>query len=125
MFLQGADWILNLNPPRHSRIRSLLARAFTARRVAGLGSRGRPRGSRPVEVARDLACVFEHRRGVFRFDSPVQFTSRMGYDTAVGGVPVSRGTGVVTLLGAGNRERAPVLPRLTLRYPMAAPGSCG
>lgn len=39
VFVQGADWILNLNPPRHQRIRSLIARAFTARRVAGLGHR--------------------------------------------------------------------------------------
>ena len=36
VLIQGADWILNLNAPRHSRIRSLIARAFTARRVAGL-----------------------------------------------------------------------------------------
>ena len=36
VFVQGADWILNLNGPRHARIRSLMARAFTARRVAGL-----------------------------------------------------------------------------------------
>ena len=36
VFVQAADWILNLNGPRHSRIRSLMARAFTARRVAGL-----------------------------------------------------------------------------------------
>jgi cytochrome P450 len=36
VFIQGADWILNLNAPRHSRIRSLIARAFTARRIAGL-----------------------------------------------------------------------------------------
>ena len=36
VFVQGMDWILNLNAPRHSRIRSLIARAFTARRVAGL-----------------------------------------------------------------------------------------
>jgi len=36
VFVQGTDWILNLNAPRHSRIRSLIARAFTARRVAGL-----------------------------------------------------------------------------------------
>jgi cytochrome P450 len=41
---------------------------------------------------------------VLRFDSPVQLTSRLGYDTKVGGVPVSPGTGVVTLLGAGNRD---------------------
>ena len=41
---------------------------------------------------------------VLRFDSPVQLTSRLGYDTTVGGVPVSPGTGVVTLLGAGNRD---------------------
>ncbi len=41
---------------------------------------------------------------VLRFDSPVQLTSRIGYDTDVGGVPVSEGTGVVTLLGAGNRD---------------------
>jgi len=36
VFVQGADWILNLNPPRHQRIRSLIARAFTPRRIAGL-----------------------------------------------------------------------------------------
>src|SRR5215469_9911794 len=36
VFVQGADWILNLNPPKHWRIRSLMARAFTARRIAGL-----------------------------------------------------------------------------------------
>ncbi|HUA31287.1 MAG TPA: cytochrome P450 [Streptosporangiaceae bacterium] len=36
VFVQSADWLLNLNEPRHSRIRRLIARAFTARRVAGL-----------------------------------------------------------------------------------------
>src|SRR5262245_54899977 len=36
VFVQAMDWILNLNAPRHSRIRSLIARAFTAGRVAGL-----------------------------------------------------------------------------------------
>ena len=248
VLIQGADWILNLNAPRHSRIRSLMARAFTARRVAGLepaiarmadelldamADHGADGGaiefmhdfaySLPVTViceligipeadregfrpvARDLAGVFElndmatlpainaaavellayftglaaQRRAVprddlisdllavsdsgdgrltdaellhnltlllvagfetttnllgnglqiilqdpsagrtvgdgsvppaafveevLRFDSPVQLTSRAGYDTHVGGVPVSQGTGVVTLLGAGNRD---------------------
>jgi cytochrome P450 len=36
VFVQGADWILNLNGPKHARIRSLIARAFTPRRIAGL-----------------------------------------------------------------------------------------
>jgi cytochrome P450 len=36
VFIQAADWLLNLNGERHSRIRRLIARAFTARRVAGL-----------------------------------------------------------------------------------------
>ncbi len=248
VFVQGADWILNLNAPRHPRIRSLMARAFTARRIAGLepamarmadelldamADRGADgsviefmhdfafllpvtviceligipetdrEGFRPV--ARDLAGVFEltdaetlpainaaavdllayftglaaKRRGVpgddllsdllavsnsddgrltdaellhnltlllvagfetttnllgnglqvilqdpaageavrdgslppsafveevLRFDSPVQLTSRSGYDTTVRGVPVSPRTGLVTLLGAGNRD---------------------
>jgi len=247
-FVQGADWILNLNPPRHSRIRSLMARAFTARRIAGLepaiarmaddlldamADRGADggvvefmhdfayllpitviceligipeedrEGFRPV--ARDLAGIFElndietlpsinaaavellayftglaaRRRAspgddllsdllavsdaedgrltdaellhnltlllvagfetttnllgnglqiilqdppageavrdgsvppaafvqeVLRFDSPVQLTSRIGDGTSVNGVPVSPGIGVVTLLGAGNRD---------------------
>jgi cytochrome P450 len=35
-YVQVADWLLNVNEPRHARIRSPLARAFTARRVAGL-----------------------------------------------------------------------------------------
>jgi cytochrome P450 len=248
VFIQGADWILNLNAPRHSRIRSLIAHAFTARRIAGLepaiatmaddlldtmadrGADGTAvefmqdfayllpvtviceligipeadrEGFRPI--ARDLAGVFElndietlpainaaavellayftalaaERRAdprddllsdllavsgagdgrltdaellhnltlllvagfetttnllgnglqiilqdppageavrdgsippaafveeVLRFDSPVQLTSRVGYDTNVGSVPVSQGTGVITLLGAGNRD---------------------
>jgi cytochrome P450 len=41
---------------------------------------------------------------VLRFDSPVQLTSRVGYDTVVAGVPVTRQTEVATLLGAGNRD---------------------
>lgn len=248
VFVQGMDWILNLNAPRHPRIRSLMARAFTARRVAGLqpaiarmaddlldamadrGADGSAvefmhdfayllpvtviceligipeadrEGFRPV--ARDLAGVFEfddvealpainaaavellayftalaaQRRAVprgdlisdllavsdsgdgrltdaellhnltlllvagfetttnllgnglqvilqdpsageavrngsvppsafveevLRYDSPVQLTSRVGYDTNVRGVPVSEGVGVVTLLAAGNRD---------------------
>jgi cytochrome P450 len=248
VFIQGADWILNLNAPRHSRIRSLLARAFTARRVAGMrpaieamadelldaladrGADGSPvefmqdfayllpvtviceligipegdrAGFRPL--ARDLSGVFEmhdvaalptintaavellayftglaaQRRAdprddllsdllaisdagdgklsdaellhnmtlllvagfetttnllgnglqialerpraaaavadgsvsaaafveeVLRFDSPVQFTSRYGYDTKVGDVAVSAQTELMTMLGAGNHD---------------------
>src|SRR5215472_6260081 len=36
VFVQAMDWILNLNGPKHARIRSLMARTFTARRVANL-----------------------------------------------------------------------------------------
>ncbi len=36
VLVQGMDWILNLNGSKHARIRSLIARAFTARRVAAL-----------------------------------------------------------------------------------------
>jgi cytochrome P450 len=36
VFVQAADWILNVNGAKHARVRSLIARAFTARRVAGL-----------------------------------------------------------------------------------------
>ena len=248
VLVQGADWILNLNAPRHSRIRSLIARAFTARRIFGLrpaieamadnlldamgdagadGSAvefmhdfayllpvtviceliGIPERDREAfrPVARDLAAVFElhdaatlptinaaatellayftalarQRRAdprddllsdllaisvsgdgrlsdaellhnltlllvagfetttnllgnglqiiltdppagdtlrdgsvappafveeVLRFDSPVQLTSRIGYDTILAGVPVSAHTEVITLLGAGNRD---------------------
>lgn len=248
VLVHGADWILNLNAPRHARIRSLIARAFTARRIAGMrpaieamadtlldaiadagadGSAvefmhdfayllpvtviceliGIPEADRAAfrPVARDLAGVFElHdaatlptinaaavellayftalarlRRAdprddllsdllaisdsgdgrlsdaellhnltlllvagfetttnllgnglqiiladppasdavrdgsvpppafveeVLRFDSPVQLTSRIGYDTVLAGVPVSAETEVVTLIGAGNRD---------------------
>jgi cytochrome P450 len=248
VFVQGADWILNLNAPRHSRIRSLIARAFTPRRIAQLepaitatadalleamadrgadGSAiefmhdfayllpvtviceliGIPEADRESfrPLARGVAGVFEitdietlpainaaaeellryftglaaERRArprddllsdllavsdsdsgrltgpellhnltlllvagfetttnllgnglnivlldppagdavrdgsvppeafveeVLRFDSPVQLTGRIGYDTKVGGVPVLPGIGVTTLLGAGNRD---------------------
>jgi cytochrome P450 len=36
VLVQGADWLLNIHGAKHARIRSLIARAFTARRVAGL-----------------------------------------------------------------------------------------
>jgi cytochrome P450 len=248
VFVQGADWILNLSGERHARIRSLIARAFTARRVAGLepaitkivedlvsamadrgadGSAvefmrefayllpvtviceliGIPEADRESfrPVARDLAEVFElnemerlpaidaaaaellayftglaavrradprddllsdllaisdaddsklsdaellHnmtlllvagfetttnllgnglqiiiqdpsagaalRNGsvlpgafveeVLRYDSPVQLTSRVGYATKIGDIPISDGTDVTLMLGAGNRD---------------------
>jgi cytochrome P450 len=248
VLVQAADWILNLNAPRHSRIRALIARAFTARRIAEMrpaieamadslldamadagadGSAvdfmhdfayllpvtviceliGIPEADREAfrHVARDLVAVFElhdaatlptinaaavellayftalarQRRAnpgddllrdllaisdsgdgrlshaellhnltfllvagfetttnllgnglhivladppageavrngsvppsafveeVLRFDSPVQLTSRIGYDTLLAGVPVSTATEVVALLGAGNRD---------------------
>src|SRR5215472_7158457 len=244
VFIQAADWILNLNAPRHSKVRSLMARAFTPRRIGGLepaiakmadglldamadrGADGSvvefmhdfayllpvtviceligiPESDREVfrPVARDLAAVFEledigtlpsinaaatellsyftdlaaKRRAeprddllsdllaqsddgrltdaellhnltlllvagfetttnllgnglrivltdplareaaesappsafvdeVLRFDSPVQLTSRVGYDTKLGGVPIPSGCGVVAVLGAGNRD---------------------
>jgi cytochrome P450 len=248
VLVQTVDWLLNLNAPRHARIRSLIARAFTARRVAGLepaitamadtlldAIADRGADGSPVEfmhdfayllpvtviceligipesdreafrpIARDLAGVFEfddvaalpvinaaavelleyftdlaaRRRAeprddllsdllavsdaadgrltdfellhnltlllvagfetttnllgnglavilaepsageclrdgsvpppafveeVLRFDSPVQLTNRVGYDTSVCGVRLSDGTNVITVLGAGNRD---------------------
>jgi cytochrome P450 len=41
---------------------------------------------------------------VLRFDPPVQYTMRVGYDTSVGGVPMSGRTGLMVVLGAGNRD---------------------
>jgi cytochrome P450 len=245
---QGADWLLNIHGAKHARIRSLIARAFTARRVAGLqpaietmaddlldamadrGADGSAvefmhdfayllpvtvicellgipeadrEGFRPI--ARDLAAIFEfsdqaamppinaaavellayftglaaQRRAeprddlisdllaistaadgrltdaellhnltlllvagfetttnllgnglqvvltepavgaavrdgsvpvaafveeALRYDSPVQATSRIGYETKVGGVAINVGDEVMTLLGAGNRD---------------------
>jgi len=248
VFIQAMDWILNLNGPKHARIRSLMARTFTARRVADLapaigrmaddlldamadrgadGSAvefmhdfayllpvtviceliGIPEADRESfrPVARDLAGVFEFddvaslpainaaavellayftglaaaRRAdprddlisdllavsdsadgrltdaellhnltlllvagfetttnllgnglqiilrqpqagaavadgsvtaaafveeVLRYDSPVQLTSRIGYETKIGGTVISDGDAVTTLLGAGNRD---------------------
>jgi cytochrome P450 len=244
VFVQAADWILNLNAPEHSRIRSLIAKAFTARRVASLeaaiakmagelldsiadrGADGSAvefiydfayllpvtviceligipetdrEGFRPL--ARDLAGVFELRdiemlptinaaaaellsyftglaaerraeprddlisdllalcddgrltadellhnltlllvagfetttnllgnglqiilhdpvaadaarhgppsafvEELLRYDSPVQLTSRVGYETTLAGVPVRAQAEVITVLGAGNRD---------------------
>jgi cytochrome P450 len=248
VFVQATDWLLNINAPKHARIRSLIARVFTARRVAslepaiarmaddlldamadrgadgsvvefmhdfayllpvtviceliGIPERDRE-GFRPI--ARDLAAVFEfddvaslpsinaaavellayftglaaRRRAapqddlisellavsdaadgrltdaellhnltlllvagfetttnllgnglqivlqqpsagealvdgsvpagafveeVLRFDSPVQLTSRTGYDTKIGDAVIAHGDSVMTLLGAGNRD---------------------
>jgi len=69
VFVQGMDWILNLNAPRHSRIRSLIARAFTARRVAGL----EPAIAR---MADDLLDVMADRGAD---GSPVEFMHDFAY----------------------------------------------
>src|SRR5215475_1800218 len=36
VLVQGADWLLNIHGSKHARIRGLISRAFTARRIAGL-----------------------------------------------------------------------------------------
>jgi cytochrome P450 len=59
-----------------------------------------PSGAQAAKLASPPAFVEE----VLRYDSPVQLTSRVGYDTKLHGVPISRDFGVVTLLGAGNRD---------------------
>ena len=41
---------------------------------------------------------------VLRFESPVQYTKRVGYDTSIAGVPVSGRSMLMTVLGAGNRD---------------------
>jgi cytochrome P450 len=41
---------------------------------------------------------------VLRFEPPIQYTRRVGYDTSVCGVPVSGETGLMIMLGAGNRD---------------------
>jgi cytochrome P450 len=70
VFEQASDWILNLNAPRHSRIRSLIARAFTARRIGGMepaiiamadelldGIADRGADGSPVEFMHDFAYL--------------------------------------------------------------------
>jgi cytochrome P450 len=67
---ESRDWILNLDPPEHGRIRSLIAKAFTARRIAGLEPAitamtdgllddMAPQGAdgRPVEFMQDFAYL--------------------------------------------------------------------
>ncbi|HUB37454.1 MAG TPA: cytochrome P450 [Streptosporangiaceae bacterium] len=69
VFVQGMDWILNVNAPRHSRIRSLIARAFTARRVAGLEPR-------IAKMADDLLAGLAERGAD---GSPVEFMHDFAY----------------------------------------------
>jgi cytochrome P450 len=66
----SADWILRLNAPEHTRIRGLISRAFTARRVASLrpaiermtdelldAMADRGSGGNPVEFMHDFAYL--------------------------------------------------------------------
>jgi cytochrome P450 len=69
VFVQAADWILNLNAGKHARIRSLIGRAFTARRIAGL---------RPAiaKMADDLIDAMADRGAD---GSPVEFMHDFAY----------------------------------------------
>jgi cytochrome P450 len=97
--VQVADWLLNMNGPRHARISSLIVRAFTARRIAGLEPA-------IAKVADELADAIADRgvEEVLRFDAPIQHTMRTGHATRVGGVPVTGSTMLTVVLGAGNRD---------------------
>jgi cytochrome P450 len=66
---QSQDWILNLNAPDHTRIRGLISRAFTARRVAGL----RPAVERMTD---ELLDAMADRGGD---GSPVEFMHDFAY----------------------------------------------
>jgi cytochrome P450 len=67
---ESRDWILNLDPPEHGRIRSVIAKAFTVRRIAGLepaitamtdglldDMARRGADGRPVEFMQDFAYL--------------------------------------------------------------------
>jgi cytochrome P450 len=41
---------------------------------------------------------------VLRYDSPVQLTTRRGYESKIGDAVVADGDTVMTMLGAGNRD---------------------
>ncbi len=92
VFVQGVDWILNLNAPEHGRIRSLIARAFTARRIAGL----RP----AIEAMADelLDAIADRGAG----GSPVEFMQDFAYLLPV--------TVICELIGIPERDRAGFRP---------------
>ena len=69
VFVQGMDWILNLNGPKHARIRSLMARTFTARRVADLAPA-------IAKMADDLLDAMADRGAD---GSPVEFMNDFAY----------------------------------------------
>ncbi len=69
VFAQGADWLLNLNGPDHARIRSLVARAFTARRIAGMEPA-------IIKMADDLLTAMADRGAD---GSPVEFMHDFAY----------------------------------------------
>ena len=57
-----------------------------------------------AEVADGSVSASAFVEEVLRYDSPVQLTSRIGYETKIGDVMVGNGDSVTTLLGAGNRD---------------------
>jgi cytochrome P450 len=89
---ESRDWILNLDPPEHGRIRSLMAKAFTARRIAGL---------EPAITAMTDGLVADMaRRGAD--GSPVEFMQEFAYLLPV--------TVICELIGIPAADRADFRP---------------
>ncbi|MEU9336039.1 cytochrome P450 [Streptomyces sp. NPDC048290] len=108
--------MLNTDPPRHTRLRQLVAHAFTARRVAGL----RPSVERTaVRLAADLADRpdADLLAGYARPLPTLVLTALLGIPAAdAGRVGAWSETFVTELLGAGDRDDLLAATRALLDY---------
>lgn len=80
--------LLQLEPPKHTRLHGLILRAFTSRKIAGM--------------APEIAALIEE---ILRYDPPLHMFTRYVYeDVKIGRHTLRAGTQLACLLGAANRD---------------------
>ena len=101
-------WMLDLDPPEHTRLRKLVNKAFTPRLVSAMEPRLRSIADQLLASFRNQPVLLpQFIEEVLRFESPIQCLFRQATgDIDIAGATIPAGARVLLLNGSANRDEA-------------------